>query len=540
MRAISGNRLNRALFHAALSVAGLGTGSVAWAQGQPVPVPPAPPTRTAEIVISSPTPVQQSPAPQPPTADYAPQGTTARGIQDAPGFSEYYRFRGEVLPNYFYQRSYYDTPGVGARSLADYAPGGFEAREFQDAPGAPEFSRLPVPVQVSAEEREKFVVAGMFPGSFLVPGTNTSFRLRGFVRGTGIYDFNPIGSRDDFVTNTIPVPQEEGQNFNFAARYSRFAIESWTPTSIEDWNVHTFIEGDFFNGPGQAVGGGGNPFRLRFAFADFGYFRIGQQNTVFMDSNAWPSTVDFAGPRGLVNQRRPGFRMTLPISEHFYWAGGVEQPFSDITTNGPGTGVQNVPDLATHIRYESDFGHVQISGLGRSIGFQPVDSATQYQNGWGLSGSTVFHPWAILSGIDPVQTENPSGLVRSRILLQYTLGQGIGRYIQDTAGLGLDAQVNPLTGELQTVYARGWSASYEHWFTEKWMTNVTYSEVDVNNNDFQPANTYAGAKYLTTALWFIPARNTSIGVEYVWGEREDLDGMKGKANRVNALFQYNF
>jgi len=54
-------------------------------------------------------------------------------------------------------------------------------------------------------------------------------RIRGFVRATGLYDFNPIGSRDDFVTNTIPVPQTTGQNANVAARCSRFAIESWTP-----------------------------------------------------------------------------------------------------------------------------------------------------------------------------------------------------------------------------------------------------------------------------------------------------------------------
>src|SRR5262249_25648441 len=179
-------------------------------------------------------------------------------------------------------------------------------------------------------------------------------------------------SRDDFVTNTIPVPQQSGQNYNMAARYSRFALETWTPTPIFEWNVHTFIEGDFFNGPAQAVGGGGNPFRLRFAFVDFGYFRIGQQNTVFMDSNAFPNTVDFAGPPGLINHRRPGARATIPLADKLFWATGGEQPFSDITTNGQGPPVQDVPDFATHLRYEEDFGHIQLSSLIRSIGYQPT------------------------------------------------------------------------------------------------------------------------------------------------------------------------
>src|SRR5262249_39923946 len=154
---------------------------------------------------------------------------------------------------------------------------------------------------VTPEERLKFLTRGMAPGSFLVPGTNTSFRLRGFARLTAMYDFNPIGSHDSFVTNTIQVPQQSGNNLNLTARPSRFALETWTPTPVFDWNVHTLIEGDFFNGPAQAVGGGSNPFRLRFAFVDFGYFRVGQQNTVFMDPSSWPTLVDFQGPNGWVN-----------------------------------------------------------------------------------------------------------------------------------------------------------------------------------------------------------------------------------------------
>jgi hypothetical protein len=436
----------------------------------------------------------------------------------------------------------YLLPAVGPHAYADYAPYGYEAREDDEgqAPGVPEFTPITAPDPLTPEELRKYVTRGLAAGSFLVPGTNTSFRLRGFVRLTGLYDFNPIGSRDDFVTNTITVPQQSGENNNISARYSRIGLDTWTPTPLFEWNVHTFIEADFFNGPAQAVGGGGNPFRLRFAFVDFGYFRLGQQNSVFMDGNAFPMTVDFAGPRGLINQRRPGVRATIPLADNLFWAVGVEQPFSDITTNGLGTPAQRVPDFATHLRYEADYGHVQLSTIFRSIEFQPTEGEESRQLGWGLSGSTVFHPWALLLGSNPVHKDNPNGLERSRILLQYTFGWGIGRYIQDTAGLGLDGQVDPMNEAFDTVYAVGWSTSYEHWFTEKWLTNLTYSEVHVVNNDGQPGNTYGGAKYLTAALWYVPFRNMSIGVEYVWGERKNLDDETGMANRLNGLLQYNF
>jgi hypothetical protein len=141
---------------------------------------------------------------------------------------------------------------------------------------------------------------------------------------------------------------------------------------------------------------------------------------------------------------------------------------------------------------------------------------------------------------DPLRKDNPNGLERSRILLQYTFGWGIGRYIQDTAGLGLDGQVDPLTGSFETLYVAGWSTSYEHWFTEKWLTNITYSEDLTASAPGQPGNTYIAAKYLATSLWYIPIRNMSLGLEYVWGQRKNVDDERAKANRLNGLFQYNF
>lgn len=569
MQISSGARLAGVFSRLAAAVlVGLGVATPSWAQGQPPPAPPAQPAKPPDLIETPgpslvfpdggfpsgppapegdipatairPGPGTLYPGLQAPTSDYAPPGFYPRGFQEPPGVPEFYRPISAPLPDYYYQPSYYDTPGIGARPLADYAPPGYEPREFQDAPGAPEFTPIPAPVPITPEERQKFVTRGLFPGSFLVPGTNTSFRLRGFVRLTGLYDFDPIGSRDDFVTNTIPVPQGVGQNNNFSARYSRFALESWTPTPIFEWNVHTFIEADFFNGPAQAVGAGSNPFRLRFAFVDFGYFRVGMQNTVFQDGQAFPSTVDFAGPRGLVNHRRPMVRVTVPVADKLYWAAGVEQPFSDITTNEQGDNVQDVPDFATHLRYEGDLGHVQLSTLARAIGYRPAFGEVTRRGGWGLSASTVFHPWAALIGSNPVRKDNPTGLERSRMLFQYSLGWGIGRYIQDTAGLGLDGQVDPITGSFDTVYAVGWAASYEHWFTERWLSNVTYSSDFVGGTPGQPGTTYSGAKYLAASLWFIPITRMSLGAEYVWGERENLNGQRGRADRINALFQYNF
>jgi hypothetical protein len=480
---------------------------------------------------------------QPPLAGEGPEGFIPRDVQDAPGVPEYTPVAAtsrRYPPAYLFNPSYYTRPGIGARPLADYAPHGYEARDYQDAPGVREFTQITPPPRPAAEDAGIAVTRGMYPGSFLVPGVNTSFRFRGFVRLATLFDFDPIGSTDSFVPNTIPIPAGVGQNFNMSGRISRFAIESWTPTDFCQWNVHTFIEADFFNGAPQAAGGGGNPLRLRHAFVDFGYFRFGQQNSVFMDGTNWPSLVDFQGPNGWINQRQPSLRMTIPVADDFYWATSIERPFSDITTSGLGASVQDVPDMAMHLRLERDRGHLQVATLMRAIGYRPTDEELTRRMGVGVSGSAVFHPWAILSGGDPVHEEDPSGLTRSRILLQCTWGPGVARYVNDLVGQGLDAQVNPITGEFDLVDATAWNASYEHWFNAHWLSNFTYSEALANGNADQPATTYNTGRYLASSLWWIPIPRLSCGIEYNWGRRENVDSQAASAQRLQGLLQYNF
>jgi hypothetical protein len=202
--------------------------------------------------------------------------------------------------------------------------------------------------------------------------------------------------------------------------------------------------------------------------------------------------------------------------------------------------VQDVPDFATHLRFEANKGHLQLAGLLRTIGYRPTGESVTRQTGGAISGNAVLHPWAILLGTDPVREENPSGLTRSRILLQATWGHGVGRYINDLAGQGFDGQVDPLTGAFELVDASGWNASYEHWFNAHWLTNLTYANVDVDNTTGQLPATYDAAKYLAASVWWIPITRLSFGVEYLTGERKNLDGVSADADRLHGLVQYNF
>jgi hypothetical protein len=529
----------------------LGVASPAWAQAQMPPPQPAPAAQTAGSAISvePPSPSQVFPDggfPTKPTAEGAIPEATAQ-----PGLGSLYAPLPPLSPDY-------SRPGIGTRPIADYAPPGYQPTDPQGGIGAPLYRPIPIPTpeQIPTEqERDKFVTRGLFPGTYLVPGTNTSFKWYGFVRLDGIFDLNPIGGTDSFVTAQIPVPQGRGQNFAGNPRYSRLGLDTWTPSSLYDWTFHTRIEVDFFNGNNSGVFGS-FPLRLRYAYVDYGPFRLGQAASTFMDYDVFPNVLDYQGPDGMVLMRQLIARVTVPLSDQVHIAFAAEQPYSDIQwfqdgefVVNPGSGVitkagaprnvQDVPDFTGHVRYDSDLGHVQVSGIVRKLTFQPAVGSNFNRLGSGVNLTGDFHPWAWLWCSNPELKDNPTALERSRILGQYAVGRGINRYLQDEDGLGLDAAFDPVGG-FRALYSVGWFVAYEHWWTEKWASNFCYSETFTALPDFLPLSTYRAGKYGAVNLIWLPKPKLGVGIEYLYGEREDKDGEKGFAHRIQMAVQYTF
>ena len=88
---------------------------------------------------------------------------------------------------------------------------------------------------------------------------------------------------------------------------------------------------------------------------------------------------------------------------------------------------------------------------------------------------------------------------KSRFLGQYAAGRGINRYIQDVNGLGLDAVFEPANG-FETLRRPGWFVCYEHFWTDKWISNICYGESDTDLNERLPDDTYKKATLLRGQL----------------------------------------
>jgi hypothetical protein len=436
----------------------------------------------------------------------------------------------------------------------------------QPAPNPdPLLSSQPAPFQVNqnavAASNDSNTFSGNTPVqdlSSVLPGrfANTKYKWYGFARLDAIYDFKPIKSTDDFVTSSIPIPQGSGQNVVLTPRYSRLGFDTETPFECTDWTIKTRIETDFFNGNTSGVFGS-FPLRLRFAWVDFGPFLIGQAPSLFMDYDVFPNVLDYEGPPGMVLMRQPIFSVHGTFCERFKVSIGMEQPYSDIqwfengqwvvnpgsgiiTTPNVGKNVQDMPDFTGNIRYEGDYGHFQVAGILRKLSFQSGAGQNYDVLGAGVNLTGVWHPWAMFHGCPVKCTDDPEPWQRSRFLAQYAAGDGINRYIQDVNGLGLDATYDPVNG-FRAIRANGWFVAYEQWWAKRWASNFTLGGSTWSDlTDTLPPGTYKNATYYSANLIWLPVERMGVGIEFLYGTRENKDGQTGEAYRLQTAVQYKF
>jgi hypothetical protein len=208
------------------------------------------------------------------------------------------------------------------------------------------------------------LIGGSFPRSFLIPGTDTSIRVGGFVDISGLYWLqgqsasNPgtpsSNAGQNGNLNSLPLngpiivpglaPQGSSANhsrgngvFVSSPQQTRFNVETRTPTA---WGEsRTFIEFDFagcnnFSCQTLQQGGSDNLLpRFRFGYGTLGGFLAGQALSNFSDSDADTESMSFGGAMGSTGgQRIPQVRYTIVGPWGSAWSVSAEQPFTSMIT----------------------------------------------------------------------------------------------------------------------------------------------------------------------------------------------------------------
>jgi hypothetical protein len=361
-------------------------------------------------------------------------------------------------------------------------------------------------------------------------------RVYGFAQADYIQDFGRVDPDWEDTLRPSRIPTTDGAfgddgNSVISIRQSRLGAEGRQQAGDNELFVR--VEFDFFGvGDNQGLV---TP-RLRHAYGAWGPVLIGQTNSLFMDIDIFPNTIDYWGPAGMVFLRNPQFRWTFLDNERMRFAMAIENPGTDpdpgdIRVIDPNLGAnivasEEIPDLTAQFRYNGSWGHFQAAGILRNIGFETlgtVDNEPADQMlGWGID----------LTGTIKVGERN-------KFLLGFVFGEGIASYMNDG---GVDIAPEGAPGDLEGEAAplTGISLYYDHYWNDEMSSSIGYSQTDLDNRSFQSGDAFHLGQYASANLLYTPEPNLLFGAEILYGRREDFDGASGDDFRVQFSGKYSF
>ena len=370
-------------------------------------------------------------------------------------------------------------------------------------------------------------------------GMVRSLRVYGFAMVDMGYNFNQIDPRwfDALRINRLPTYKNQfapDGTFFFGVRQTRFGVAGYTPTKMGDLKV--VYEFDMF---GTGADEGQTTMRLRYAYGELGRFLAGQATSPFMDDDAWPNTIEYWGPSGMVFYRNVQIRYA-PIKtadKELFIA--LERPGS-----GADKGTSSIPeflaldsvkaklsapDVSAHFKKRGKWGSVQLAGI-----FRPIKWKDTRVNNFGndLSGSVTG--WG--ANLSAVLNLGKSTVFRG----SYVYGEGIENYMQDAPNdVGTVINGNSIDGKALPV--SGIVAWLDHnWNPQVW-TSLGYSTVSIDNTETANGTTsYKKGQYALLTIGTTPFTNTMAAIEFQYGQREGEDGFKADITKIQLSFKYNF
>jgi DcaP outer membrane protein len=372
-----------------------------------------------------------------------------------------------------------------------------------------------------------------------------SFEIYGFAQLDWIQDTKRVDPnwQDAFRPSKIAAPEGEfgtnGQS-DLSVKQSRFGVKGTLPTGESTPPVNFKFEFDMF---GTGVDAGQTTIRLRHFYGEWGQLLAGQTHSLFMDIDVFPNLIDYWGPPGMVFLRDPQVRWTAYRTANDSFAFAIERPSNDVDAGNirlvqgfestTVRGDQTIPDFTAQFRHDDTWGHYQISGILRRVGYEyQVTPAEPFQKGsqtgWGINLATALKT-----------------IGKDQVLLQVVHGDGIASYMNDggmdiapntfptvTPGNpGIGSEAVPLTGAL---------AYYDHYWNSLFSTSIGYSFTQVSNTNFQDTTAFHKGQYASVNLLAYPADKVMIGVEVMWGKLTQNDGTTGDDVRFQFSVKYNF
>ncbi len=383
-------------------------------------------------------------------------------------------------------------------------------------------------------KKTRYVEEGEIPGSFRMPGSDTSVKIYGHatmhatrdtLARTSYANTGWGGSLFLQPLNGTAAASRSGQTF-MTARGSRFGLLTQTPTEALG-PIMTKIEADFDGSQTSWGGETQSNLRLREAYVKVGNLLAGQTYSTFTDLAAMPDLVEWNGTGIAPTIRQAMLRYSVPLGksrvdlavENSIGSSWPKAPVADFDTNF---------DYVARFDHNTDWGHVSVRGVGTQY-------HTDQQHKWGFGA-------AASSRVNLGPKDSLVALVAG--------GDGIGRFMYNAAVQGA---VNTSQGmELWS----GWGAhlGYTHKWSDQLRSTVAsaYTRFDENAKANTAARTViaAGAgsdfypNHSIRQFWansfYTPYKNFDVGLDYTYGKRETFNGETGSISRLTSMVRYRF
>lgn len=359
---------------------------------------------------------------------------------------------------------------------------------------------------------------------FAIVGKDNKFYLGigGQVLGEAAFTWgDDMPSATLFTPSSLtPAKPGNGGNTQFGWQSSSIYLNFVAMPGSKD-QVGIFFKGNFM--------GNNNAFNCYHFYGKYRGLTAGYTTSPFTDAAAEPMTIDFEGPNGYPYITLFTAYWEQKFTKNLSGAIGVDAPTASMTPNATTEQVkQRIPAVPLYLQYAWADGasHVRLSGLVRPLQYRNLPAAENKTNVGGgvqISGMT-----AIADGL----SVNFNG----------AYGRGIGTYLQDDNGLGLDAVATTTPGKMATVKTMGLTGGLTYAFSSKVSTNLTYSHLTnwLPDDAVASGDQYRYGDYVAANVIWNINKFVSTGIEYDYGHRKSFDGQGLHANRLQCQMAITF
>ncbi len=408
----------------------------------------------------------------------------------------------------------------------------------------PQVQELPAPTKVQqaldhviSEQADAHVPMEEVANAPLPPESGTTLDFYGFAMLDTGYDFatnNPNWFDVVRPTQLNAYPGEYGPDGKVYAgvRQTRFGVKTSTDTPLG--LMSTRFEFELF---GTGVDAGQTTFRLRHAWGELGAIGAGQTWSPFMDIDVFPNTIEYWGPNGMVFYRNVQVRwMPLRGRNQVYIAAERPGATADQGQYGDFIELQHIqpqftmPDITGHVRFDRDWGHLQLAGIFRKISWVDTNPAppnlsdTVY--GWGVNVSS-----------------NLKFTSKDIAKLQVVYGHAIENYMNDApVDVGIQTTGNPASPiKGVPLPVLGVVSFIDHTWSPRFTSSAGYSLVNIQNADGDLPSAFHQGDYAVGNLLFYPVKQVMIGTEFQFGRRVNFaNGFNTNDYRLQFSFRYDW